>query len=161
MNIFRNPRESDVKQLLVESRLPMADLSSRHLENFWGCGPVEAPQGIVGLEIYGEVALLRSLAVASDFRGRGCGQALVAEAERYAHSRGVTEVYLLTTTAEGFFDRLGYRKTDREGAPAPIRQTEQFSGLCPTSSALMVKVLASDTSSKRSPDRGQPPAPRR
>jgi amino-acid N-acetyltransferase len=67
--------------------------------------------------------------------------ALVAQAERFAHSQGVSRVYLLTTTAEKFFDRLGYRKTDRESAPAPIRQTKEFSGLCPSSSAFMVKAL--------------------
>jgi amino-acid N-acetyltransferase len=141
MNLFRNPSESDVKRLLAESKLPSSDLSSKHLEHFWGCGPVEAPKGVVGLEINGDVALLRSLAVAVDSRGHGYGKALVAQAERYAHAEGVSKVYLLTTTAEEFFNRLGYRKASRESAPAPIRQTEEFSGLCPSSSAFMVKVL--------------------
>ena len=141
LNIFRNPPESQVKHLLAEAKLPSSDLSSRHLEHFWGCGPVEAPTGVVGLEIYGDVALLRSLAVAVGSRGSGSGRALVAEAERYAQSQGVSRVYLLTTTAEKFFERLGYTKTDRESAPVPIRQTGEFSGLCPSSSTFMVKVI--------------------
>jgi amino-acid N-acetyltransferase len=124
MNLFRNPSESHVKRLLAESKLPSSDRSSKHLEHFWGYGPVEAPKGVVGLEINGDVALLRSLAVAVDSRGHGYGKALVAQAERYAHAEGVSKVYLLTTTAEEFFNRLGYRKASRESAPAPIRQTE-------------------------------------
>jgi amino-acid N-acetyltransferase len=141
MKMFRNPPESQVKRLLAESGLPSSDLSSRHLEHFWGYGPAEAPKGIIGLEIYGDVALLRSLAVAADSRGHGYGQALVAQAERYAQSEGVSKVYLLTTTAENFFARLGYTKTDRESAPASIRHAKEFSDLCPSSSVFMVKEL--------------------
>jgi amino-acid N-acetyltransferase len=102
---------------------------------------VEAPKGVVGLEIYDKVALLRSLAVSADSRRNGYGKALVAQAERYARSRGVTGIYLLTTTAAEFFERLGYKKTDRESAPDAIRRTEEFSALCPSSSAFMVKTL--------------------
>jgi amino-acid N-acetyltransferase len=65
----------------------------------------------------------------------------VAEAERYARSKGVTDLYLLTTTAEGFFERLGYRRVVRENAPEAIRQTKEFSGLCSSSAAFMAKVL--------------------
>jgi amino-acid N-acetyltransferase len=141
MNIYRSPSEPQVKHLLTESELPTSDLSPAHLEHFFACGPVEAPKGVVGLEVYDKVALLRSLAVSADSRGNGCGKALVAEAERYARSRGVTVIYLLTTTAAEFFERLGYKKTARESAPDAIRQTEEFSALCPSSSAFMVKIL--------------------
>jgi len=144
MNIFRNPPESRVKALLADSGLPVSDLSPGHLEHFFGCGDARAPAGVVGLEIYGTVALLRSLAVAADRRGTGCGKALVAEAERHARSRGVRELYLLTTTAERFFERLGYRRTGRENAPEAIRGTQEFSGLCPSSSAFLVKELPGD-----------------
>jgi amino-acid N-acetyltransferase len=102
---------------------------------------MEAPKGVVGLEIYDKVALLRSLAVAADSRGNGCGKALVAQAERHARCLGVTEIYLLTTTAAQFFERLGYKRTNRQSAPDPIRQTEEFAALCPSSSAFMVKTL--------------------
>jgi len=141
MNIFRNPSEPQVKALLIESQLPTSDLSPKNLEHFFGCGTAQAPKGVVGLEIHGAVALLRSLTVAADCRGIGCGKALVAEAERYAQSKGVTELYLHTTTADQFFERLGYRRSVRENAPEAIRQTREFSGLCPSSSAFMTKVL--------------------
>lgn len=141
MNIYRNPPESGVRGLLTQANLPTSDLSPEHLEHFFGCGTEQTPKAIVGLEIYGKVALLRSLAVARDCRGIGCAKALVAEAERHARSQGVSELYLLTTTAERFFERLGYQRAARESAPPPIRETQEFSGLCPSSSAFMVKIL--------------------
>jgi amino-acid N-acetyltransferase len=141
MNIYRNPPEPQVEQLLATCNLPASDLSPEHLEHFFACGVAGAPKGVVGLELYGQVALLRSLAVAADCRGMGCGKALVAKAESYARSGGVTELYLLTTTAERFFERLGYTRAARESAPGEIRRTQEFSDLCPSSAAFMVKRL--------------------
>jgi amino-acid N-acetyltransferase len=141
MRMFRYPPEPLVKSLLTESQLPTADLSPEKLEHFFGCGTADMLKGVVGLEIYGTVALLRSLAVAPAYRGSGCGKALVAEAERYAQSKRVTELYLLTMTAERFFERLGYTRSVRENAPEAIRQAKEFSDLCPSSSVFMAKVL--------------------
>jgi amino-acid N-acetyltransferase len=141
MNIFRNPPEAEIKSILAEYQLPTSDLLSKNLGHFFGCGNTQTPEGVVGLEIYGTVALLRSLAVTADYHGKGYGKALVAEVEHYAQSKGVTELYLLTITAERFFERLGYKRTSREDAPEAIRQTKEFSCLCPLSSAFMVKEL--------------------
>ena len=141
MNIFPNPKLSAVKQLLSESSLPIEDITAQHLLHFFGCGSGLELEGLVGLELYGEVALLRSLAVASSRRGSGVGSGLVAHAERHARDKGVQSLYLLTTTAEGFFLRRGYARIPRDEAPAAIKSTKEFSGICPTSSAFMVKYL--------------------
>ena len=141
MDIFTNPDESAVKQLLSESGLPVADITAQHLQHFFGCGSGLELEGLVGLELYGEAALLRSLAVASSRRGSGVGSGLVAHAELHAREQGVQSLYLLTTTAEKFFLRRGYARIPRENAPAAIKTTSEFSGICPTSSAFMVKYL--------------------
>ena len=141
MDIYRSPRAPQVEQLLAACDLPASDLSPAHLEHFFACGAWGAPRGVVGVEIYGQVALLRSLAVAADCRGLGCGRALVAEAESYARLRGVSQLYLLTTTAGRFFERLGYALAARESAPEEIRRTQEFSALCPSSAEFMVKRL--------------------
>jgi amino-acid N-acetyltransferase len=96
---------------------------------------------MVGLELYGDVALLRSLVVARQARSNGAGAALTEAAERLAVESGVNIVYLLTTTAERFFSARGYQKIDRAQAPKAIQGTSQFSGLCPSSAVLMMKQL--------------------
>jgi amino-acid N-acetyltransferase len=141
MDIFEKPDLSDVKRLLVESGLPTGDITAQHLHHFFGCGPKSEIEGVVGLEIYGTVALLRSLAVTAAQRGLGLGSGLVEHAEGYAWGKGVRSLYLLTTTAEAFFRRRGYVRIPREEAPAAVKATREFSGICPASSAFMVKRL--------------------
>jgi amino-acid N-acetyltransferase len=130
-----------VKRLLDEAKLPVADLSEAHLENFIGRSYGNELEGVVGLELYPPVALLRSLAVVPARRGRGIGQALLADAERYARERDVKDIFLLTTSAERFFARAGYERIERAAAPAAIQHTQEFSSLCPASSAFMRKRL--------------------
>ena len=99
--------------------------------------PLFPVAGVVGLEFYGEYALLRSLAVAREYRGRGLGRRLTARALEAAAGRGVREVYLLTVTAQGFFERLGFTAVAREDVPAPLRQSLEFREVCPASAAVM------------------------
>jgi amino-acid N-acetyltransferase len=121
--------------------LPSVDLTDAHMEHFFYCGPAQAPTGLVGLELFGELALLRSLAVADVTRSRGLGSALLAHAEQHARAAGAREIYLLTTTAEEFFRRRGFSTAARDEAPAAIRQSREFAGLCPASAAFMIKRL--------------------
>lgn len=141
----------EVRALLSANQLPASDLHDGATVRLFGCVSDLHPRGVVGLEIHGEVALLRSLAVADAQRGGGLGAALVAHAERYAAGQGVATVYLLTTTAADFFLRLGYRHVPREDAPAAIAGTTQFSGLCPASSAFMAKAVGDERGADRVP----------
>jgi amino-acid N-acetyltransferase len=135
------PPRSTVVALLQAQALPAADITDEHLEHFFFVGPDGSPTGLVGLEVYGADALLRSLVVGENARGAGLGTALIEHAEHYAASKGVRSVYLLTTTAESFFKRLGYERIDRSRAPPSIEGTREFAGLCPASSAFMAKSL--------------------
>jgi amino-acid N-acetyltransferase len=136
----RPPRSTAVA-LLQEQELPVWDITDEHLEHFFFVGADGSPTGLVGLEIYGADALLRSLVVAANARNKGLGSALVEHAEQYAGSKSVRSIYLLTTTAEAFFKRLGYARIDRSQAPFSIERTREFASLCPASSAFMVKSL--------------------
>lgn len=139
--ITRRPSRAAIIALLGASNLPTADLTDEHLEHFFFIGPRTAPIGLVGLEILGPVALLRSLAVAPEHRVAGAGSALVEHAEEYARSKGIEAAYLLTTTAEQFFARRGYRRIARSEAPDSIRSTREFSDICPATFAFMAKHL--------------------
>ena len=138
----------DVTELLEQCGLPISDLSvstSLFFRHRSGSQLV----GVVGLECYGSVALLRSLGVAPTHRMSGLGQALVLFAEDYAYSHNISSVFLLTTTAAAFFTKLDYAPVHRDTAPASIQTTAQFSSLCPTSATFMVKVLASNPALNR------------
>ena len=139
--IQRSPSRVVVIEALDAAALPAADLTDAHMEHFFYSGQPSAPSGIVGLEFCGADVLLRSLVVAPDSRAAGLGSALVEHAESYARARGAGSMFLLTTTAEGFFSRRGYAPAQRESAPTAIRATGEFAELCPASSAFMVKKL--------------------
>jgi amino-acid N-acetyltransferase len=141
LHVTSRPSLGSAVALLKEAQLPTEDLTPAHVEHFFFVGPAQAPTGLVGLELFGDVALLRSLVVAREHRGKGDGAALVDHAERYARAHGVRAIYLLTTTADSFFSKLGYRSAAREAAPAAIRATREFAGICPASSAFMTRQL--------------------
>jgi amino-acid N-acetyltransferase len=136
------PTRSTAVALLAGEGLPVSDLTGRHLEHFFFAGSVDSPIGLVGLEIHGSDALLRSLVVGANARAAGLGSRLVRHVEDHASAHRVRAIYLLTTTAEAFFARLGYLRVDRSQAPPSIQSTREFAGLCPASSAFMIKRLA-------------------
>jgi amino-acid N-acetyltransferase len=125
--------------LLGANGLPVTDLTPEIL--LLGVHDSLGLEGIVGVEPHGTVGLLRSLAVRQDRRGSGLGSALVLEAERMARERGITALYLLTTTAEQFFSNRGYARMPRDGAPTEIRASSEFRSICPSSAAFMGKPL--------------------
>ncbi|WP_224333165.1 arsenic resistance N-acetyltransferase ArsN2 [Haloprofundus halobius] len=93
--------------------------------------------GVSGVELRGDAALLRSVAVETDARGTGYGRVLVATAADHAAERGIETLYLLTETASGYFESLGFRRCERDDVPAAIRDTTQFDDLCPESAVCM------------------------
>jgi len=135
------PTRSTAVALLHSQGLPVSDITDEHLEHFFFVGSDGSPTGLVGLELYGTDALLRSLVVGESARSKGLGSALIVHAEQYAASMSVRSIYLLTTTAEAFFKRLGYERIERSQAPPSIERTREFTSLCPASSAFMVKSL--------------------
>jgi amino-acid N-acetyltransferase len=141
--MIKRPDETEVMRLLQECHLPFSDIIPEQLEHFFAAGDSSGLSGVVGLELYGDAALLRSLAVSPQHRGTGLGKRLVAHAEQYAFAQGVRANYLLTTTADKFFSRLGYLPVSRSQAPLAIQNTAEFSNLCPSSSIFMVKQLVS------------------
>ncbi|HEX2189316.1 MAG TPA: arsenic resistance N-acetyltransferase ArsN2 [Longimicrobiaceae bacterium] len=98
--------------------------------------------GVAGVEEHGTDALLRSVAVAPRARGSGVGAALVRDRLARAAERGAASVFLLTTTAAGFFPRLGFRRVERAEVPAEVRASEEFAALCPAGAVVMRIDLA-------------------
>ena len=136
------PNDKDqITGLLAECDLPYEDITPSHLAHFYLLRDGDRLAGVIGLEIFGQFALLRSLAVPAGYRKRGIGAELVGRAQEHAHSHKVEALYLLTTTAERFFSKRGYRRVERSEVPEPVQGCAEFSTLCPASAACMVKHL--------------------
>jgi len=133
--------ESGIKTLLHTCDLPSDDLNSSHMEHFFVIKDARGIVGSVGLEVCGKFGLLRSLALTESLRGRGLGIQLVRHIEIYARSQQIPALYLLTTTADQFFARIGYLPISRASVPAPVGETTEFQSTCPASAVCMYKGL--------------------
>jgi amino-acid N-acetyltransferase len=129
-----------INRRLAEAHLPHSDLSL-HLRHFILAIEAEAIVGIIGLEVYERIGLLRSLVVTLDARKRGIGGDLVERLCEHAIAQGVCDLYLLTVDAQDYFSRRGFRRIERSLAPTTIRTTRQFNELCPSSAVLMYRGL--------------------
>jgi N-acetylglutamate synthase-like GNAT family acetyltransferase len=93
--------------------------------------------GCIGLEAYEDVGLLRSLVVRPETRGAGVGKHLVERLVEDARARGMSALYLLTTTADEYFPRFGFEPVARDDADARLRASAEFRGACPDSAVCM------------------------
>ncbi len=129
-----------VRQLLLQCGLPVDDLDTSPVD-FLVMREAGQVVGAVGLESADGVGLLRSLAVLPSLHGQGRGGALVAAAERLAEGRGIDDLYLLTTTAPGFFALHDYLRVHRGSVPLALQAAAQFASVCPATAACMHKRL--------------------
>lgn len=128
-----DPLDAGLHAALAAEGLPISDLGAAH-QKMWR-GVVEGETvGYGGIELYGNSALLRSLVILPDHKGRGHGAALVAQIVAEAD---VTELWLLTNTAAVFFSRLGWAVRDRADAPPAVAASAEFAILCPASAVCM------------------------
>jgi len=143
--VIRSATEDDlpaITDLLRTSGLPAADVTPALCRHFRVlCDGDDGVCGTVGLQVFESVALLRSLAVHPDLRGRGFGQSLMLDVEAYARSEAVRAMYLLTETARPFFETLGYSVIDREVVPPDVAATQEFEQLCGRKATCMWKQL--------------------
>ena len=142
-----------VEELLAANGLPTLDVN-KHFESFLVArssaqGSRGQVVGVIGLEVYGDSALLRSLCVIDAERGWGVGRALFEAATTWARLKNVRRLYLLTTTAPEYFLNLGFVVVDRENAPAEIRRTAEFVSLCPSVAVCMRMTLRDLSASER------------
>lgn len=129
-----------VKSLLDANGLPSQDVRATGAWFFLAYANTECI-GTGGVEIHGSDGLLRSVVITESNRGQGYGAALCDSLEEYAGTNEVETLYLLTTTAAAFFRRCGYDAVAREDVPKRIRDTTEFTDLCPASATCMGKDL--------------------
>jgi amino-acid N-acetyltransferase len=141
---LRSARSGDLPQVLALLRaaeLPSAGVAET-LSHFFVAEQDGRLIGAAGLEIYGPSALLRSVVVVEEWRGSGVGSRLIDLALREARTRGIEDVFLLTTTAEHYFPRFGFACVSREAVREEVKASVEFQGACPASAIVMRKTFA-------------------
>lgn len=130
-----------IRSLLTENHLPAVDLPE-NLDTFYvSLSDKENIAGVIGMEVFGTVALLRSMVVDSTFRNKNIASNLVSTLESEAMAKGIEEIYLLTETAEKYFSKKGYTVIQRKEVPASVQSSSEFIHTCPTSATVMKKKI--------------------
>ncbi|HEX2168153.1 MAG TPA: arsenic resistance N-acetyltransferase ArsN2 [Longimicrobiales bacterium] len=136
-----------VEALLRASDLPFEGVAEQFEDGYVVSVVDDDIVGVAGLEVYGAYGLLRSIAVAPEWRGRGVADALVNDRVEWSAARGLRAVYLLTTSAAGYFGDRGFEVVDRDAVPASIRRSAEFSDICPaTATAMELRVKPRESS---------------
>lgn len=130
-----------IETLLAASDLPTSGVKES-LSGFLVAESEQEIVGVVGLEHCGRYGLLRSTAVAPEWRGKHIAKQLVEQVIARAEAQGIHALYLLTTTAERYFPSFGFTVTPRDSVPEPIRATEEFREACPASATVMCLPLS-------------------
>ena len=129
---------TQIEQIVRASGLPVEDCRD-HLSNFFVAVEDTRVIGVGGLQVCGSTGLVRSLAVVPEHRRKGIGARIYRQIETRASQLGIGELYLLTVSAHGYFENLGFTRRARGEVPAPVAVTKQFVTLCPESAVLMFK----------------------
>jgi amino-acid N-acetyltransferase len=96
---------------------------------------------VAGVERHGQYGLLRSVAVAPQFRGQGLARTLCEGCVTQSRAAGIRTMYLLTETAAEIFAAFGYRDVSRDEVPAQIRASDEFRVICPSTALAMMRDL--------------------
>ena len=132
---------AEVCALLDEHKLPKDDVAA-HVGTMVVARENGHVIGAAALELYADGALLRSVAVARGAQGKGLGHQLTEAALAFAHERQIDTVFLLTTTAERFFPKLGFEQVSRADVPESVQVSVEFQSACPASATVMRKRMA-------------------
>lgn len=127
---------STIKDILEENDLVYEDIEDNHIE-FFSAYDNDMFVGIIGLEQFGNIGLLRSLVVLEKHRSKGYGKEICSSFLNYAKDKKIREIYLLTTTAKNFFEKINFNVVERKYVPDEIKGTAEFSHFCPDSAICM------------------------
>ena len=130
-----------VTGLLQQASLPLDGVPPDLAHFLVAETPEEGIIGVAGIELHGTAALLRSTAVEPSWQGSGVGRVLVEAMLAHAAQCRAQEVFLLTTTASGYFPKFGFVCVDRGTVPAALQESVEFRGACPDSATVMRRVM--------------------
>jgi N-acetylglutamate synthase-like GNAT family acetyltransferase len=129
-----------IKAILEADKLPVAGVDD-HWRTFLVARDGEKVIACGGAEAYSTAALIRSIAVLQDYRRHGLGRRLVRQLLDRLSARGLREFYLLTTTAEDYFRKRGFKTIERDEVHPQLLASREFQDACPSSAVCMRLVM--------------------
>ena len=126
-----------VHTLLAAASLPVEGVTDFFPANYAVGEREQEIVAAIGVESYGKHGLLRSAVVADAARGTGIGSELTRERLQWSKRQGLSDVYLLTTTAAPFFEKLGFTRVERSQVPAEVAAAPEFASICPSTAVVM------------------------
>jgi amino-acid N-acetyltransferase len=133
------------QKFLQSNKLPNQDISAhltikgRVFLGYYDDGGELIGSG--GLEMYGDSALLRSVAVKESVRGQQLGKKIVDDLVTQARNSKINSIFLLTETAKDFFTKKGFKVVSRDEVPSQVRASSEFTHVCPASAICMFYKL--------------------
>jgi amino-acid N-acetyltransferase len=137
---FTGTDYAEIIQLLKISNLPFSDIGNGK-QIFLVAEKEHKMVGCVAIEVYQKNGLLRSLAVDVKERDKNIGHELMAKIINLSIDKQLVNLYLLTTTAEKYFNHLGWNVIDRNSVSADILNSQEFASICPVSAVCMAFSL--------------------
>ena len=129
-----------IRSLLAAEGLPIEGVAES-IEHFLVIDNGDGVVASAGIELHGNCALLRSVVVVPELRGRGLAGRLVERLVEHARALGSRAMYLLTIDADGYFVAHEFERIARERAPQEILDCQEFRHLCPDSAILMQRKI--------------------
>ncbi|MGQ0549820.1 MAG: arsenic resistance N-acetyltransferase ArsN2 [Armatimonadota bacterium] len=131
----------DVRTLLRRVGLSADDVAG-HIADFLIAREDGVLVAIAALEDHGTAGLLRSVAVAPERQGWGLARYLTNALIERARRRDLAAVYLLTTDAQRYFHRHGFRPISRDDVRPAVQQSAQFQEeTCASATAMVIDLV--------------------
>jgi arsenite methyltransferase len=118
-----------IASLLAEAGLPASNIDAANV-SFVAARDRGSLAGCGGVELYGDTALLRSLAVSPAYRERGLGGRLGAAMLEDARRSGARQAVILTHNLQRAATALGFAAVARETLPKAIRSSWELTADC-------------------------------
>ena len=127
---------ADIEAMLVAASLPVEGVAD-HVTTFRVATSGGRVIGSAGVELYGDAGLLRSVVVRPDAQGQGVGATLTHQIVADVKRANIGELFLLTTTAPAYFERLGFEQVSRQSVPSALQASAELLGACPATAIVM------------------------
>jgi len=131
-----------IASLLEENELPL-DGAREHLPAYLLATSRDKVIGCAAVEVYADVALLRSVAVTPRTASPRHRKTLVTGVLQEAADQQIARLYLLTVNVMDFFTQFGFRRVPIEQAPDTFNASAEFQGACPATAVFMSLTLGS------------------